>query len=341
MKLSFSLVPEATDLPGYVETVRRAEADGFDLIWTPDQGFMADPFVALALAGAATARAGLGLGITSVFMRHPMQIARAAGALANLTSGRFVLGLGAGEKARIRDRMGAPGGAFVPMTAAAIDTLRRLFAGETVTAETEAFALHGAGLEFAVQHPVPIHVATTAPEAFRMAGAQADGVIVGDVSDPEIMERIVGWIREGAAGAGRPAGAVEIVAWTGTILTDDPAPIRAAMRRPVAGTALVGMHRDTRALFGIDPDHVPLIKAARRDPSAPLPDDAIPDATIDRLALIGTADQVAARIGALAEVGVTMMGFRMPVALRRHVDFAANVRALAAEVRPRLAPTRR
>ena len=340
MKLSFSLVPEATDLPGYVETIRQAEADGFDLIWTPDQGFMADPFIALGLAGAATTRARLGLGITSVFMRHPMQIARAAGTLANLTGGRFVLGLGAGEKARIRDRIGAPGGGFVPMTAAGIDALRALFAGETVTARTEAFVLDGVGLEFAVRHPVPIHIATTAPAAFRMAGAQADGVIVGDVSDPEIMERIVGWIREGATSAGRPADAVEVIAWTGTILTDDPAPIREAMRRPVAGTALVGMHAETRRLFGIDPDHVPLIKAARRDPAAPLPPDAITDETIDRLALIGTPEQLAARIGALAEVGVTMMGFRMPVALRRHVDFAANVRALAREVRPRLTAAR-
>lgn len=334
MKLSFSLVPDTNNIADYLETIRMAEAAGIDRVWTPDQGFMSDPFIPIGLAGAATTKIDLGLGITSVFMRHPMQIARAAGTLSNLTNGRFTLGLGAGEKVRIRDAVGAPGGGFVPMTRTAIDVMRRLMAGEKVSVETEAFSLHNTELEFKVSHRVPIHVATTAPAAFRMAGECADGVIIGDVSDPGIIRQIIGWVKEGAAEAGRDLDDFEFIAWTSTILTDDAATTREQLRRPVAGTALVGMNKDTRALFGVNPEHVPLIKDARRNPDAPLPEDAITDEMIDALALVGTPQQVADRIAALGEAGITMLGFRMPVAMARHVDLPENVRRIAREVVP-------
>lgn len=334
MRLSFSLVPDPARIGEYVTAIREAEAAGFSMVWTPDQGFMSDPFVPIGIASQATSSIELGLGITSVFMRHPMQIARAAGTLSNVSGGRFVLALGAGEKARIRDAIGAPGGGFVPMTREAIAVIRKLLAGEKVTAEHEAFSMAGAGLEFTVDHNIPIHVATTAPDAFRMAGECADGVIVGDVSDPSVMKQIVAWIGEGAASANRDMKDIEIVSWASTIVTDEPDEIRRRMRRPVAGTALVGMNRQTRALFNVDEAHIPAIKNARRNPDAPLPDNAITDEMIDGMALIGSADKINERISQLSDVGVTMMGFRMPVALRSYVDFPENIRKISKEIVP-------
>ena len=96
MKFSFSLVP-SFPMTSYGDIVAEAEARGYDLAWTPDQGFMQDPFVAVSYLMTRTRFMSLGVGITNPYQRHPIQIARAAVTLADLRPGGFILGLGAGK----------------------------------------------------------------------------------------------------------------------------------------------------------------------------------------------------------------------------------------------------
>lgn len=332
MRYSFSFVPDSREFEGFEGIIDQAEADGFDIVWTPDQGYMVDPFVALTLAARRSSRLQLGLGITSPFMRHPMQIARAAAALANLSDGRFVLGLGAGEKARIRDPIGAPNAPFLGVLDDTFTTFRQLFAGQRVTVSNDAFSLQDVGLEMAVNRAVPIYLATTAPSAFRSAGAHADGVIVGDVSDPETMAQIVAWVEEGALAAGRTLADIDIVAWVATIVMDDLEGIWGPLRRRVVGTALSSMSKPTRRRLGVDEANIPQILAARRNDEIALPQEILSDELVHRVSLVGTATSIATRIAALEAVGVTTMGFRMPVALQDRISFAENVRRLTQDV---------
>ena len=100
IELSFSLVP-SYPLARYVDVIAQAGRQGFDRLWVPDQGFHRDPFVALATVGMRVDALDLGMAVTNVFTRHPVQIARAAAALAELRPGGRALGLGAGER-RVR-----------------------------------------------------------------------------------------------------------------------------------------------------------------------------------------------------------------------------------------------
>ncbi|GAC1488193.1 MAG: LLM class F420-dependent oxidoreductase [Solirubrobacteraceae bacterium] len=74
--------------------VRRAEAAGYDDLWTGDTTGP-DGFTPLALAAAWTERPRLGTGIVSAFTRSPVVLAQHAAALQDASRGRFVLGLGA------------------------------------------------------------------------------------------------------------------------------------------------------------------------------------------------------------------------------------------------------
>ena len=49
----------------------------------------------------------------------------------------------------------------------------------------------------------------------------------------------------------------------------------------------------------------------------------------NKVAIVGDASSIATRIGALERVGVTTMGFRMPVALQEHISFSDNLGRLA------------
>lgn len=333
MKYSFSLVP-SPPMSAFGDTIARAENWGYDHAWVPDQGFMQDPFVALSYLMTRTNKLSFGIGVTNPYQRHPVQIARAAAALADLRPGGFVLGLGAGEKRRIRDRVGAPSGPFIDTIATTMRVLRDLLDGKRVSASNSVFEIDDVALEIAKPAMVPIHLATTHPDAFRAAGAYADGVIVGDVATPDVMKKVIGWIREGAEGQGRSMNDITVVAWCATIVTDDRAAVREHLRRPVIGSAINGMHRETRGLMGVDPEQFPRIRAAKFDPSLSLPEGAIPDDMVDRFAIAGPADYCARRIKALRDAGVDMMGFRMPVALTGIYDFETNLRRLIHDIVP-------
>ena len=73
--------------------VRRAEAAGWDDLWSADTNGP-DGFTPLALAAAWTERMRLGTAIVNAFTRGPAVLAQHAAALADASGGRFVLGLG-------------------------------------------------------------------------------------------------------------------------------------------------------------------------------------------------------------------------------------------------------
>ena len=335
MKFSFSLVP-SSPIAKFGDVITQAEDWGYDLAWVPDQGFMQDPFVALSYLTTRTEKISLGVGITNPYQRHPIQIARAAATLADLRPGSFKLGLGAGEKRRIRDRVGAPTGPFIDTISTTMQVLRDLFAGERVTVSNEVFSLDDVALEMKDLPQVPVFLATTHPDAFRAAGKYADGVIVGDVSDPAVMSQIIAWIREGAEAEGRDMKEISVVAWCATIVADDQEAVVEHLRRPVIGSAINGMHKVTRGLMGVAPEHFPQIRAAKFDATLSLPESAIPDDMVDRFAIAGPSDYCAARVRALRDAGVDTMGFRMPVALTGLYDFETNLRRLMEEVVPQV-----
>jgi luciferase-type oxidoreductase len=91
-----------------LEIARRAEALGFSALWVrdvplnspdyPDPVGHSDPWVLLGALGSVTTRITLVTGAIVLPLRHPLHVAKAALSAAALTSGRFVLGLGSGDR---------------------------------------------------------------------------------------------------------------------------------------------------------------------------------------------------------------------------------------------------
>ncbi|MEI6113829.1 MAG: LLM class flavin-dependent oxidoreductase [Burkholderiales bacterium] len=332
MQFSFSLTP-TMDLNDYAGFVERAQSWGFDMIWCPDQGFLRDPFVALARI-AATTTIPLGLAVTNPYARHPIQIARAAASLADFRKGEFILALGAGELARMRRKMGAPEAPLVPTLRDTITTLRRLFAGETVSIANPVFKLDEIGLGFKPTSPIPIYVASTSPEAFALAGELADGVIVGDVASPAAMREIVRTVHEGARKAGRDPNSIKVVAWVSTLVTTQRSAVYEMLRLPVIGRAASNTARQTRLWLDIPETSFAALKSALQTNQKSISPEIVPDSLIDAMSLVGTAEEIASRVRALEDEGVHMIGCRMPAALADDYDFETNIRAIAEQVIP-------
>ena len=98
-------------VPGWSEVrdqARRAEEIGFDTIWTPDEllwqvdgGPPRGAWDGVSIAGAVaavTSRAKVGTWVMSALHRNPGIIAKTVETLDEISSGRFVFGLGAGHE---------------------------------------------------------------------------------------------------------------------------------------------------------------------------------------------------------------------------------------------------
>ena len=94
-------------------------------------------------------------------LRHPVVLAREAAGLADLSGGRFELGLGAGYAQPEYDRAGLrfdPAGVRVARLCESVQVLRSLLAGETTTFAGEHYTVTEERLDPAPATPVPILV---------------------------------------------------------------------------------------------------------------------------------------------------------------------------------------
>ena len=164
----FGLTVPFTGLPlaQHLDLFRRAEAAGYDDLWTGETNG-ADGFTPLALAAAVTDTIRLGTGVVNPYTRGPSILAQHAAALQDASGGRFVLGIGSSSNVIVERWNGVP---FVkPLSAVrdALDTLRPVLAGER--------GVGGFKLEAAPATPIPIVVAALRGKMLALAAERADG----------------------------------------------------------------------------------------------------------------------------------------------------------------------
>ena len=94
MRLGMTIPFEGVSLRELGPLVQRMESAGYDGLWSHESTGL-DGFTPLATAALASERLRLVTGIVNVYTRGPALLAQSAAALADLSGGRFVLGLGA------------------------------------------------------------------------------------------------------------------------------------------------------------------------------------------------------------------------------------------------------
>jgi probable F420-dependent oxidoreductase len=165
LTLPFAGVPLAATKP----LVRRAEAAGWDDLWTGDTSGP-DGFTPLALSAIWTERMRLGTGVVGAFTRGPAVLAQHAAALSDASGGRFVLGIGSSSDVIVERWNGIPFERPLTKVRATVEALRPVLDGGRGPS--------GFRLETPPPHPVPIYVAALRDRMLALAGAIGDGTFL-------------------------------------------------------------------------------------------------------------------------------------------------------------------
>ncbi len=179
-----------------VRQARLAEQAGFERLWISDhfhpwndaQGH--SPFV-WSVIGALSEAVSLPVttAVTCPTVRiHPAILAQAAATAAVQLEGRFVLGVGSGE-ALNEHILGDPWpsvGVRLEMLEEAIELIRLLHQGESVSFHGEHYEVQDARIYTLPDEPVPVYVSGFGPQATELAGRIGDGYCTV-IPDPDLV----------------------------------------------------------------------------------------------------------------------------------------------------------
>jgi len=272
LELDCSLPPVSLSEAG--DIAEAAERAGFRALWASETQH--DPFLPLALAAARTSSMQLGTAVAIAFARSPGAVAYTAWDLAQISGGRFILGLGTQVKPHIERRFGmqwpnSPTGKLREFVAALRAFWRAWQYGEPLAQRGEYFRLSLMSPFFnpgPIDWPdIPIFLAGVNVGMARLTGEIADGFHAHPLhSERYLREVIRPALAEGAGAAGRSPDEITLTT-SAFMVTDDASEF--FVRSQIAFYASTPSYRSVMALHGWEGPAEELSKLARqRDWSA-------------------------------------------------------------------------
>jgi alkanesulfonate monooxygenase SsuD/methylene tetrahydromethanopterin reductase-like flavin-dependent oxidoreductase (luciferase family) len=165
---------DSAELPGaagLAALCRSAEGAGAGALWACDHLFWHGPALealgALGVAASATSRAAIGTCVLQLPLRHAPSVAKEVAALAHLSGGRFVLGVGVGTHPGEYAASGIEFSGRGQRLDEGIDTVRRAWAASS----------GGPYAQLPPVDTVPIWVGGSSEAALRRAARRGDGWI--------------------------------------------------------------------------------------------------------------------------------------------------------------------
>jgi probable F420-dependent oxidoreductase len=303
MKIDTALfAPRLIDVPA---AARRAEELGFDGIWSQDTSH--NPMFPLVLAAEHTTRIQLGTAILVAFARSPMDVAYQAWDLAQLSGGRFILGLGTQVKPHIEKRFSMLWGPPVEQLREYIQALRHIWSswqtGERINFRGEHYKLTLMTPFFnpgPIEHPeIPVYIAGVNEGLCRLAGQMADGFHLHPYHSVRYLrELVIPWIESGAREAGRTLDEVTLTTTVFVITGRDEEEMernRQAVRQQVAFYASTPTYRTIMEVHGWEDVADQLRKHATRQRWSEMPE-LVTDEMLEAFAVSAAPDEVAGAV---------------------------------------------
>jgi F420-dependent oxidoreductase-like protein len=355
MKLGLNIGYSGAHLHIPVELVQRAEALGYDSVWTAE-AYGSDAVTPLAFLAGKTSRIKLGTAIMQLAARTPANAAMSAATVDALAGGgRFIAGIGVSGPQIVEGWYGQPWGKPYWRIKDYVTIMRKIFRREgPVAHEGREISLPFTGPgAMGVGKPlqsilhmnpaIPIYLGTGNEATVKLTAEIADGWLpLGFV--PGSMPEYRPWLEEGfrRAGGGKGFGNFAI---QGQVHVEISTDVEAALAKlkPEVALYVGGMgHRDKnfhkdlmiRRGYKAAAERIQeLYLAHRKDEAAA----AVPDEWVDDRSLVGPPERIKQRYRAWADSGLTGLSlrFRGPSPNPEVIEVMAEAAGLVSSARLR------
>ena len=352
MRFTFSNLPAVgwkLPLRDIVTMAQRCEAAGFERFAVADLQYHYDVVAVMTACALGTRSLVIESLVTNPFTRDAGLIACAWAAIADVSGGRAIFGIGAGVEVP-KHVWVSPFGHERPHPVdgvrECVDVVRRLWRGEKVTLDGKVVHVHDIALTCPLPPPIPVLVAARGPRMLELAGEIADivhlaSVFLGKESRADELERVA----RGAERAGRAPGSYEIdISVTVSPSHDRDAARHAALRNAAQGILWYAGADEYARREGFRPrgftvprSTIDALSARWKmwtDPELPADLGAlITDDVLDQFTVWGTPEECAAKLRTLEANSPGATGFRtkltLPVKSRSRDEYLSDVDALA------------
>ncbi len=290
-RLALAVIPgtgwRATEIRS---VARQAEAAGFEAIFAAEVNV--DVLAVAQLMGDATSTIKLGSWIANIYLRHSYICAKHAALIADATGGRMILGLGVSHQP-INQALGI--GMSSPT-----DTLRSYATEVAGWLRGDGPATH---LAQPANYPVPIYLGAMISTTVELAGEIADGVMPF-LWSAERLNRAKAWAARGRAKSPQ-RGKLEMTLGLPTFVGDDIAALMAAARANLGLYTTLPYFQHLLRVSGFTTEAEKAEQGAGGD--------ALSDAFLDAVCLIGPVTRCLERLAAFTDAGLDLPILVAPV----------------------------
>lgn len=298
-----------------VELARAGESAGFDSVHVVEASRSAT--VAAAAVIGATTECLVGTYVVNAYAREPWLTGVLARDLDELSGGRFVLGVGTGNKHFNEWYLGADMAKPIGKMRDYMTIVRSVVAAERggrVRHSGERHTIRWRASYAPQRESVPVYLSASGPNMVRLAGEVSDGVGIGIMSSVEFVRDIVQPnARSGAEAAGRNPADLAFPMAAMVSVNEDVERARDAVKKAICELFHPVPHpyydSQLRQLgFAEFADQASRLMPAGELGAAMA---LVPDEVVDTMTITGTVDQCSARLREYQGVADEVIAFRI------------------------------
>ncbi len=291
------------DCDTIMKLVKASEEKEFSSVWIAEDYFYGGAFSTAAACAVQTSKIQIGIGVINPFTRHPVLSAMESASLDALSKGRILLGLGASNKRWMEDMAGIPFKKPIQATKECAIIIKELLGKGHIQFEGEIFKTGNVELDFKpYRKDLPIYLGVKGPNALRIAGQIADGVLLSTMTSLPYVAYAKKHIKEGAESVGRDPSEIKISAYFPMHVDKDSKKAKQAVKEVVA--KFVGIHGAHPILTCTGMTEEQIMPFKEGVLKGKIATELVTDEMVDLLAIAGDPDECKAKLKALNEAGV-------------------------------------
>ncbi len=194
---------------------------GLDSVWVIEDYFFRASFPLAGAVMANTENVKVGVGCPNVYTRTPALTAMSAATVDEISSDRFILGLGAGVKGWI-EQQGIEWNKNLGRVREFIDVVRKILANEKVDYSGDFYTAKDIELEFEPpSKKIPIYIAAMGPKMTQLSGEISNGVLLSVCTPAEWLDVVKQNLEKGAKRSGKSLNDINIASYILVSMSED------------------------------------------------------------------------------------------------------------------------